>query len=92
LIGNNDLHKGNNMKKGLINSGFIVALVLFSTFASAQSDSYYATGEDLDFLIESDNTLAIRELEYDLRQFKAYRNIEDFVFMLTDEFDSEETN
>jgi hypothetical protein len=80
------------MKKGFINSSFTLVLVLFSTFASAQSDSYYATGEDLDFLIESDNTLAIRELEYDLRQFKVYRSIEDFVFMLTDEFDNEETN
>ncbi len=80
------------MKKGFINSSFMLVLVLFSTFASAQSDSYYATGEDLDFLIESDNTLAIRELEYDLRQFKVYRSIEDFVFMLTDEFDNEETN
>ena len=34
--------------------------------------------------------LAIREMEYELRQFKAYRKIEDFVFMLTDEFDPEE--
>jgi len=80
------------MKKGLINTFCGLTLVLFSSLALAQSDSYYATGEDLDFLIESDNTLAIREMEYELRQFRVYRKIEDFVFLLTDELNIEEVN
>lgn len=79
------------MKKGFIKATAIgLMLALFTSITFAQSDSYFATGEDLDFLIESDNTLAIREMEYELRQFKAYRKIEDLVFMLTDEFDLEE--
>lgn len=78
------------MKKGCINLAIGLMLIVFSSFAFAQSDSYFSTGEDLDFLIDSDNMLAIREMEYELRQFKAYRKIEDFVFMLTDEFAPEE--
>jgi len=74
------------MKKGFINACLGLMLFAFSSLAQAQSDSYFATGEDLDFLIESGNTLAIREIEYELRQFKVYRNIEDFVFILTDDF------
>lgn len=74
------------MKKGIINACLGLMFLAFSSFAQAQSDSYFASGEDLDFLIESDNTLAIREIEYELRQFKVYRKIEDFVFILTDEF------
>jgi len=85
-------NKGNKMKKGFINIAVSLLLALFSSAIYAQSDSYFAMGEDLDFLIESDNTLAIREIEYKLRQFKAYREIEDFVFLLTDEFDQEEKN
>ena len=77
------------MKKGFIKASLGLGFFVFSTLAMAQSDSYYSTGEDLDFLIESDNTLAIRELEYELRQFKVYRKIEDFVFVLTDEFNEE---
>jgi len=80
------------LKKGFINTAFGLMFTLFSSVGFAQSDSYFSTGEDLDFLIESDNTFAIREMEYELRQFKAYRKIEDFVFMLTDEFDPDEKN
>lgn len=57
--------------------------------AMALSDTYFATGEDLDYLIESDSTLALQEIEYELRKFVFFRKIEDFLFSLSDGFDSQ---
>lgn len=74
------------MRMGILNTCLVFTLMAFSSATLAQSDSYFSTGEDLDFLIESDNTLAVREIEYELRQFQTYRNIEDFVQTLTDHY------
>lgn len=65
----------------------VVCSLLFTTFqAVALTDTYFATGEDLDYLIESDNTLAIQELEYELRKFVLFREIEDYLYNLTDDY------
>jgi len=74
------------MRMGILKTCLAFTLMAVSSASLAQSDSYFSTGEDLDFLIESDNTLGVREIEYELRQFRAYRNIEDFVQTLTDQY------
>jgi len=80
------------MKTGLIKLCFGLGLLACTSLTMAQSDSYFATGEDLDYLIESDNMLAIQEIEYKLRQFKIYRSFEDFVLALTDEYVEESSD
>jgi len=54
--------------------------------AMALSDPYLGMGEDLDYLIESGHTLAIEEMEYELRKFVLFREVEDFLFNLDDEY------
>lgn len=49
----------------------------------ALTDTYFATGEDLDYLIESDTNTALLELEYKLRRFVLFRKLEDFILQLT---------
>ncbi len=51
----------------------------------ALTDTFYSTGEDLDFLMESKSTYVIEEIEYELRQFVLYRKIEDIFLNLTEE-------
>ena len=56
----------------------------------ALSDPYLAMGEDLDYLIESGHSLAIEEMEYELRKFILFREVEDFLFNLNDEYIEED--
>lgn len=56
---------------------------------TALADTYFATGEDLDYLIESDNTLAIQEIEYELRKFVLFRKVEDYFINLNSFYPSE---
>ncbi|MCF6189235.1 MAG: hypothetical protein L3J51_02015 [Cocleimonas sp.] len=58
--------------------------------ATALSDPYLAMGEDLDYLIESGHGLAIEEMEYELRKFVLFREVEDFIFNLNDEYIEED--
>ena len=62
------------------------SLCVGASQAMAVSDSYLAMGEDLDYLIESGHTLAIQEMEYELRKFIFFREVEDFFFRLDDEY------
>lgn len=65
----------------------IVCSLLFTALkATALTDTYFATGEDLDYLIESDNTLAIQEIEYELRKFVLFREIEDYLYNLSSDY------
>lgn len=52
----------------------------------AETDQYYATGEDLEFLADSGNSLALEEIEYELRKFVLFRKFEDYLFNLSDSF------
>ncbi len=73
------------MKK-ILQRCFLCGL-LFSAFqVTALTDTYFATGEDLDFLIESDNTLGIQEIEYELRKFVFFRKIEDYLYNLSSDY------
>lgn len=56
----------------------------------ALTDTYFATGEDLDYIIESNNTTALLELEYKLRRYVIFRKLEDFFLDLTDFYSEEE--
>ncbi len=71
---------------------FCITLCLFSVSSqsNALSDTYYSTGEDLDYLIESDNMLAIQELEYELRKFVLFRKVEDYIFNFSVEYFDDE--
>ncbi len=67
---------------------FLLALSLFvsASYASAQTDPYFATGEDLEFITEADNSFALQEIEYKLRRFVIFRKIEDYFFSLSDTY------
>jgi len=52
----------------------------------AETDPYFATGEDLDFLIDSSNAFALKEIEYELRKFLIFRKVEDYLFNLSDSY------
>ena len=65
----------------------VVCSLLFTAFqATALTDTYFSTGEDLDFLIESDNTLGIQEIEYELRKFVIFRELEDYLYNLSSDY------
>ncbi len=78
------------MKKILLQFFILFCFCVSAPQAMALSDTYYTTGEDLDYLIESDNTLAIQELEYELRKFVLFRKVEDYLFNLNLEYFDEE--
>ncbi len=69
--------------KQLIQLCVVCSLCISTHNAAALSDTYFATGEDLDYLIESDNTLAIQEIEYELRKFVLFRKVEDYLLNLS---------
>lgn len=66
------------------------SLCVSASPAMALSDPYLAMGEDLDYLIESGHSLAIEEMEYELRKFVLFREVEDFLFNLNDEYIEED--
>jgi hypothetical protein len=74
------------MRHFLISSCFTLGLALSPVTSNALTDTYFATGEDIDFLIESDNLSEIREIEYQLRRFVIFRKVEDYIFSITDTF------
>lgn len=78
------------MKRSFVQLCMIFCLCTTAPQAMAMTDTYFTTGEDIDFLIESDNTLAIQEIEYELRKFVIFRKIEDYLFNLSDEYFSDD--
>jgi len=74
------------MKKSIFLFFVVTGLLFGSSGSMAQTDTYFATGEDLDYLIESDNTFAIREIEYELRKFVLFRKVEDYLYSLSDQY------
>ena len=66
------------MKKHFLQLMLITCLGSASTSATALTDTYFATGEDLDYIIESDSTTPLLEFEYQLRRFVIFRKIEDY--------------
>ena len=87
----NNKNNNINIEHGLIMKHFlqtcVVCSLLFTAFqATALTDTYFATGEDIDFLIESDNTLGIQEIEYELRKFVLFRELEDYLYNLSSDY------
>jgi hypothetical protein len=78
------------MKKRLIQLCIVLSMVAGTSQSMALTDSYFATGEDLDFLSESNNSYAIKEIEYKLRRFVLFRKLEDYLFDLTDTYFEED--
>ena len=74
------------MKNLLIQLCMVLSLLVSAPPAMALTDSYFATGEDLDFLLETERSFAIEEIEYKLRQFVLYRKLEDFLFGMNDDY------
>ena len=72
--------------KRLLQICFVCSLLFTAFQAKALTDTYFATGEDLDFLIESDNTLGIQEIEYELRKFVFFRKVEDYLYNLSSDY------
>ena len=74
------------MKNILIQFCMVLGLLASAPTAMSMTDSYFATGEDLDFLLETDSTFAIEEIEYKLRRFVLYRKLEDFLYGADEEY------
>ncbi len=66
----------------------IVTSVLFalSSPAMALTDTYFVMGEDIDLMMDSDKTYTVEEIEYNLRKIPLFRELEDFIFKLQDEY------
>ncbi len=64
----------------------VSALVAASPQAIALTDSYFVMGEDIDMMMESDKTYTVEEIEYKLRKIPLFRELEDFMFKLENEY------
>ncbi len=74
------------MKKLIIKLSLVLCLCTSAPVTYALTDTFYSTGEDLDFLMESKSTYVIEEIEYELRQFVLYRKLEDIFYGLNNEY------
>ena len=74
------------MKKILIQTSLLLCLGACTTNSFALSDDFFATGEDLEFLFETNSDFALEEIEYELRKFVLYRKLEDLLLDFDDEF------
>jgi len=61
-----------------------------SSQAIALTDSYFVMGEDIDLMMESDKTYTVEEIEYTLRKIPLFRELEEFMFKLQDEYMADE--
>ena len=74
------------MKHLILKLSLVLFLLTTAPASYALSDTFYSTGEDLDFLMESKSTYVIEEIEYELRRFVLYRKLEDIFFSLNDQY------
>jgi len=65
-------------------------LISLSSPAIALTDTFYVTGQDLDMLMESDKTYVMEEIEYKLRKIPLFREVEDFMSTVNDNYIIEE--
>ncbi len=71
---------------------FTSVLLALSSQAMALTDTYFVMGEDIDMMMDSDKTYTVEEIEYTLRKIPLFRELEDFMFKLQDEYSNEEQN
>lgn len=74
------------MKKILIQATLLLCLGANVSTASALTDDFYASGDDLDFMFDADSDFALTEIEYELRKFVLYRKLEDLFYDLNDDY------
>ena len=74
------------MKKRLIQITLVLCLTLSASNSFALSDDFYVTGEDLEYMFETNSNYALEELEDELRKFVLYRKLEDLFLDLDDEY------
>ena len=74
------------MKKKLIQITLSLCLGVCSTNGYGLSDDFYATGEDLEYMFETNSNYALEEIEEKLRKFVLYRKLEDLLLDFGDEF------
>ena len=74
------------MKKRLLQLFLGLCLCTSVSNAMAIADSFYASGEDLDYMYESSENLFIEEIENKLRRFVIYRKLEDLLFDFNDDY------
>ena len=80
------------MKKLILQLSVVLCLMANTNSSMALTDTFYSTGEDLEFLMESESTYALEEIEYKLRKFVLYRKLEDFLFSYLDEYQDNTEN
>lgn len=80
------------MKKLILQLSVVLCLMLNTNTSMALTDTFYSTGEDLEFLMESESTYALEEIEYKLREFVLYRKLEDLFFSFTDDYQANTEN
>ncbi|MEH6457732.1 MAG: hypothetical protein V7749_15495 [Cocleimonas sp.] len=71
------------MKKILIQATLMLCL---GASAYALTDDFYASGDDLKFMFETNSDYALEEIENELRKFVLYRELEVLLFDLNDEY------
>jgi len=69
---------GDILKKHFLQLALIACFWSGTTSVMALTDTYFATGEDLDYIIESDSTTPLLELEHKLRRYVIFRKLEDY--------------
>lgn len=74
------------MKKRLLQLLLGLCLCTSASNTMAITDSFYASGEDLDYMYDSSDNFAIEDIENELRRFVIYRKLEDLLFDFNDEY------
>ncbi|MGK0273487.1 MAG: hypothetical protein ACI88H_004168 [Cocleimonas sp.] len=74
------------MKKRLLQVILLICLSASTSDIYALSDGFYASGEDLEYMFETNSNYALEELEDELRKFVFYCKIEDLILDLDDEY------
>jgi len=74
------------MKKVLIQVTLLLCLGANVSTASALTDDFYASGDDLDFMFDIESDFLLTEFEDKLRRFVLYRKLENLLYDLKDEY------
>lgn len=64
----------------------VLSLLAASLPASALTDTYFVMGEDIDLMMETDKTYTVEEIEYELRKIPFFKEAEDFLYKLQDNY------
>ncbi len=77
------------MQKYLLSLALCGFFIINSSSVIAETEPYYATGEDIDNLIEDNDTSVLIEIEQELSKFSLFRKLEKYLYNVV-YFDSDE--